>query len=127
MWDWRVWSSWVGASWPGTPNFINVETDDMAIQAALSGAGIALCELRLIASKLASGLLVPACICKPMKIGYYTASAAGGLHAQVTSAVIAGLQRISHKAHQRSLAAIGQQGSENYTSYKLAPRPNTSS
>ena len=106
LWDWRSWSAWAGATWPDTPNVITVETDEMAIQAAISGAGIALAEVRFVASELASGILVPACNCYGMEIGYYTAVRVGQQRPEISSTVNAWLREIAQDAYHQSMSTI---------------------
>jgi len=108
LWDWKSWAVWARVNWPTTPNIISVETDEMAIQAATSGGGIALAELRLISSELASGLLVPACSTVPMEVGYYYVENRSYRAPEITSAVVTWLHEISATALAQSLQSIGR-------------------
>ncbi len=78
----------------------------MAIQAAISGAGIALAEMRFVVSELASGILMPACNCYGMEIGYYTAERVRRQRPEISSAVNSWLREIAQDAYLQSMSAI---------------------
>jgi LysR family transcriptional regulator, glycine cleavage system transcriptional activator len=78
-WDWKLWFASCEVQWPRDPNLMLFETDDLAIQAALAGTGLALVESRFVVRELAEGRLVAPILHQGLvALGYYTAKIAKG-------------------------------------------------
>lgn len=78
-WDWKLWAAFHKLQWPPSPRLMRFATDDLAIQAALAGTGIALVERRFITRELAEQRLVPVGRKAAVPLGYYCIR--GALHA----------------------------------------------
>jgi LysR family glycine cleavage system transcriptional activator len=70
-WDWRAWAEAAGASLPRAARGYRLLTDELAVQAALSGSGLALMTRALVADELASGRLVVPRPLPAATLGYY--------------------------------------------------------
>ncbi|MGJ3262263.1 MAG: LysR substrate-binding domain-containing protein [Salinarimonas sp.] len=77
-WDWRAWAQAQRVAWPPAVSLMTFETDDLAIQAAVAGAGIVLADPRLAGRDLAEGRLMRVLPrCQPTPMGWYVASERG--------------------------------------------------
>jgi LysR family glycine cleavage system transcriptional activator len=70
-WDWKAWAAALKLRWPARPHLMQFETDDLSIQAALAGTGIALVERRFIIRELADHRLVPVGRNAAVPLGFY--------------------------------------------------------
>jgi LysR family glycine cleavage system transcriptional activator len=77
-WDWKMWSAFQRLRWPAKVRLMQFDTDDLAIQAALAGTGIALVERRFILNELAGERLVPVGRHASAPLGYYFLRTQGG-------------------------------------------------
>ncbi|MBM6593659.1 LysR substrate-binding domain-containing protein [Microvirga pudoricolor] len=77
-WDWKMWAAFQRLRWPAQVRLMQFETDDLTIQAALAGTGIALVERRFILNELDSQRLVPVGRQATAPLGYYFLRMPGG-------------------------------------------------
>lgn len=78
-WDWKAWFQSCGTAWPHDPKLMLFENDDLAIQAAVAGTGLALVEPRFVTCELAEGRLVPSFREKrTVNLGFYVAQLTNG-------------------------------------------------
>jgi LysR family glycine cleavage system transcriptional activator len=70
-WDWIAWAAAAGAKLPGGRRAFRLPTDELAIQAALAGSGLALMTRALVAPELAAGRLVAPAGLPAVRLGLY--------------------------------------------------------
>jgi len=71
VWDWQAWAAAVGARLPPPGRGYRLLTDELAIQAALSGSGLALMTQGLVRGELGDGRLVAPAGLPAVRLGCY--------------------------------------------------------
>jgi LysR family glycine cleavage system transcriptional activator len=93
-WDWQAWAGAHGVAWSPEQTTMRFDTDDLAIQAAVAGAGVVLADVRLAAIELREGRLVRVFPqARPVPLGTFVAFRRASISAAAT-AFLSWLQEI---------------------------------
>lgn len=74
-WDWKKLAASLGMPWPRSVDTLSVENDDLALQAAIMGAGVALVERRFIKQEIETGAVQVLPNFPAISLGFYTIEA----------------------------------------------------